>query len=254
MDIALVRSVESLLQPPGSVLLLGLVGLWWMRHHKRGGAALIGLALLLLYVASTPLMSGWLRQRLAEYPALSTARIEAAGAQAIVVLGGGRDSGADEYGGESVSSISLQRLRYGAWLQRKTGLPLLVAGGSPLGGTRPEAELMAAVLRDEFGVPVRWLETRSVNTFENAALSAPILKNAGIRRVFLVTSGYHMPRAVAAFDGTGIEVVAAPTVVAKRGALHPRAMDFIPMAWALQETVVYLHELAGRVWYYLYYD
>jgi hypothetical protein len=71
------------------------------------------------------------------------------------VLGGGRNRGAPEWGGESVNSFTLQRLRYAARLARESGLPLYVTGGKPDGGEFAEGTLMAEVLSREFAAPVR---------------------------------------------------------------------------------------------------
>ena len=142
-----------------------------------------------------------------------SAPIDAAGlrrAQAIVILGGGSYYAAPEYGGDTVSRASLERLRYGARLARESKLPLLVTSGAPYGG-RAEAESMRDVLEQEFGTRVRWVETLSRDTAENARFSAPILKAAGIDRIALVTHAAHMPRSAALFAREGLEVIAAPT-------------------------------------------
>ena len=105
------------------------------------------------------------------------ARRGAQDAQAVVILGGGVRRDAPEYGGDTLATLTLERVRYGARVARLTGLPVLVSGGSVLGG-EPEAKLMAASLEREFGVPVRWVETRSRTTHENAVLSARIAEEA----------------------------------------------------------------------------
>ena len=70
---------------------------------------------------------------------------------------------------------------------------------------------MAASLEREFGVPVRWVETRSRTTHENAVLSAAVLKRDGIDRVVLVTHVFDTRRAIAEFEAQGLSVVVAPT-------------------------------------------
>jgi uncharacterized SAM-binding protein YcdF (DUF218 family) len=85
----------------------------------------------------------------------------APGAQAIVILGGGVRHEALEYGGHTLGRLTLERTRYGARVAKQTGLPVLVSGGAPSGGIA-EAEVMRAALAEEFGVPVRWVETGRV--------------------------------------------------------------------------------------------
>src|SRR5262249_35064844 len=135
----------------------------------------------------------------------------ASGAQAIVVLAGGLYRHAPEYGGvDTVSSLTLDRVRYAAWLAKHTGLPVLASGGPPDEASPPEAEIMKTVLEKEFATSVRWIDVESRTTFENARAGARILRAAGIGKIFLVTDYFHMRRAVEAFAPTGIEVIPAP--------------------------------------------
>jgi uncharacterized SAM-binding protein YcdF (DUF218 family) len=172
------------------------------------------------------------------------------GAQAIVILGGGRQRNAPEYEDHDVPySSSLARLRYGAHLQRRTGLPVLVSGGKPDGAAESEAQLMARALREDFSVPVRWVESDSDNTAQNAFHSAIQLRQAGIGHILLVTDAVHMPRAYQVFTRAGLQVSAAPTNYLARGPL--KAIDFVPNAVALRDSSYALHEWLGLLWYRL---
>ena len=62
---------------------------------------------------------------------------------AIVVLGAGRRLLAPEYGVAELSSMGTERLRYGVWLSRQTGLPLAFSGGVALGSDPGPAEAPA---------------------------------------------------------------------------------------------------------------
>lgn len=237
---------KTLVVPPASLLLLAAAGWALGRRHPRLGTTLAATAWLLLALLSLPASSSALLRSLTRGPVLTPADLDA-GAQAIVVLGADVDFGAAEYGGDTLGVMSLVRARYGAWLHRATALPLLVSGGPVTEGTLPVAETMARALRDEFGVPVRWVETDSRNTFENARASAVLLRTAGVGRVLLVTSAFHMTRSIEAFRGTGIEVVPAPTGLP--GPLDLGPSDFVPRASALLESSLALHEWIGRAWY-----
>ena len=95
-----------------------------------------------------------------------------------MILGGGTRRDAPEYGGDTLGQLTLERVRYGARVARLTGLPVLVTGGSVLGG-ETEAKLMQESLRAEVAVDVKWAEDRSRTTHENAILSAAILRRYG---------------------------------------------------------------------------
>ena len=232
-----------LLPPANGLALLCLAGLYRRRRWAFGLAAV---ATALLILQSLPPVAQALLATLESRagPVFD----KPAGAQAIVVLGSGLDIDAAEYGGDTASERTLVRIRYGALLARRFGLPVLVSGGQPYNATRSEAAVMAGILADEYGVPVRWQETRSRDTADNAAMSAEILKAAGIRRIVLVTQAFHMPRAAALFRAAGLEVVPAPTQFKAGGALLASPTDFLPSAYALRNTYYALHEWLGLAW------
>lgn len=244
------KLVAAAILPPFSLLLLILAGLLLMRRHPRAGRFLAFTGLFALMLLTLPLV-GIRLQRLNETsPALPTQPQQAAhalaGARAIVVLGGGADSPAAEYGGDTVSRITLQRLRYAARLQRISGLPLLASGGAPFGG-RAEAVLMREALTEDFGVPVRWIEDASRDTEQNAEFSARLLRREGIDRIALVTGAMHMPRAVEMFRRQGLTVIPAPTAFA---ASSPSLInDLLPKATAQNDSQEALREWLGRLWY-----
>ena len=112
-----------------------LAGLMLLRRRRWAGRIVIGLALAALYALSTQYAADRLLQALEPVPA--DPRAEASG-QAIIVLGAGTYFHAPEYGATTVNGNALVRLRYAAHLQRQTGKPVLVTGGSPEGGPAGE--------------------------------------------------------------------------------------------------------------------
>ncbi len=245
-EIALNRLAEWLLLPPGLVLLLWLGAA--LLRPPRLRRALAAAGALLLYAGSIPVVSQALMASLEDTPPVNLA--EAANAGAIVVLAGGRHPGSPEYGGDTVSARTLTRLRYGVWLQRRTGLPLLLSGG--VVGSRPappEAELMARIAREELGAGEIWTETASRSTAGNARLSSTLLSDRGVRRIVLVTEAFHMPRARRVFEATGLEVLPAPTGYSYAGEMDRGPWAWVPRAAALEQTALALHEYLGRLWY-----
>jgi uncharacterized SAM-binding protein YcdF (DUF218 family) len=242
----MLTTLEILIVPPASglILLLGGILLW----HRRTGRLVAGAGLVWLYVAAMPVFAGWLLAGL-ERPYAMTPTVPA-DAQAIVILAGGRYGHAEEYGGETVNAFSLERLRYGAILHRDTGLPLLVTGGR-VQGDEPasEARVIADVLEQEMGVSVRWLEEESRNTYENARLSARMLREEGIDHALLVSHALHMPRATWSFDRAGLKVTPFPTrrISGDGGPYGYR--DFLPHSRAMWQTAFAMHEYLGLVWY-----
>jgi uncharacterized SAM-binding protein YcdF (DUF218 family) len=236
------RILAPIVLPPTGPLLLLIAGLVLMAWRPRLGRALAWAGTGLLVALSTGAVAHGLALLLDDSPPLRYE--EARAAQAIVVLGGGVRPYALEYGGDTLGRLSLDRVRYGAWVAKRLRLPVLVAGGAPRGGV-PEGVLMRDALAEEFGVPVRWVEARSRNTHENAQASAALLKRDGVSRVVLVSHGFDMRRARAEFEAAGMEVIPAPTFVAAPGPLE--ATDFIPNVPALQLSYYALYELAANL-------
>lgn len=243
--------MKFLVEPPLSLLLVIFLGLLISLRRKWTGRVIVAFGFLALVGLCVPFVAAHLLRSLEVASPLDPASLslEAApgGAQAIVVLGADLEISAPEYGGSTLGAMSLERARYGAWLQRRTGLPLLTSGGSLHGGTAPVAELMRDLITNELGAEVRWVEPASGTTWENAEFSARILGAEKVQRVLLVTHAWHLRRARACFAEMGIEVVAAPTRPAVPRS--ERLGDFLPSARGLRESGFAIHEWVGLGWY-----
>jgi len=214
--------------------LLGAVG-WWL-------STCIGTAV-------------WLQRGLVTPPpALAPAAIEALQQPtrrtraAIVVLGGGMDLDAPEYGQPTLTRPATMRLRYGVWLAKRTGLPLGVSGG--VGWAQrsllTEAEVAARMAREEWQQPVHWQEKRSRDTRENARWTVELLRQDGVREIVLVTHAYHMPRAMRAFEQAAagaLTITPAPT-----GFISPAdrpIMNWLPTTTGSTAVYDLMHEWVG---------
>jgi uncharacterized SAM-binding protein YcdF (DUF218 family) len=252
MELWFTHVVQAFILPPGLFLLLLLLGFIVRRRFYRTGWSLSYLAIALLLLLSLPIISNPLLHWYEHIPALDPADLSHTQAKAIVVLGGGRYADAPEYQGDTVSEPSLERIRYGAWLQRKTKLPILVTGGVVFGGNRPaEALLMQQVLEQEFLAAVPWVEKQSRTTYENAIYTKKMLEKAGISHIILVTHARHMPRAMEAFEKAGFTVTPAPLGFDTSGGFS--LMGFLPNMYSLAHMSDLMHELFGRLWYHLRY-
>ena len=238
------RAAAWSLIPPIGFMWLIAAGLVLRQRWTRLGNAMVGLAAFGLLVFSVPAVS---------YSLLALGMVDAPNpmeqdlrSAAIVVLSGDVRRGATEYGGTTVGPLSLERLRYAAQLQKKTGLPVLASGGPIAYGDLPLARLMAKVLVEEFGLPEVWIEDRSRNTAENANFSAAFLEPRAICTVVLVTHAWHMRRAAAAFRREGLRVVPAPTLPPWQPRSYRR---FLPSLQALDRSFFGVHELLGGAFY-----
>ncbi|MDB5752107.1 MAG: hypothetical protein JWP65_2528 [Ramlibacter sp.] len=168
--------------------------------------------------------------------------------QALVEAGGraGSARGADQVQAIVLLGGRTARVHDAARIHLATGLPILITGkGTGDSGFRAESEKMQDILRKEYGIDARGLETESVNTEENAAFSWCLWGRRGIRRVLLVTDLRHMLRARAAFSMAGFDITPAP---AQQPSLPSQALGwqaFLPSRDGLEAAKPPLMELGG---------
>jgi uncharacterized SAM-binding protein YcdF (DUF218 family) len=236
--------LTALLLPPLVLVPIALIGVMVAGRGRRWGlglAALAGAAQLLL---ATPLAAGMLMTSLERTVPEQAAGVGPPGA--IIVLGG---DAARSLAGADVGALTLERLRAGAALSRRTGLPLLVTAGPNRPGEASLAAAMARSLETDFGAPARWVEEGARDTRDNAVLSAAMLLRDGIRTAHLVTHAWHMPRAMEAFGRAGLAVLPAPVRLDR--APDGRASDWLPRADRWGDSWFALREWAGRLVYAL---
>lgn len=235
------KIISALILPPTSLVLLAFLGLWLSREHPKTGRTLATLSLATLLILSLPVTGNALQQSLETERPISVAQLKEV--QAIVILGGGKNNAAPEFSDQdTVNRWTLQRLRYGAFLQEQTGKPILVTGGAPFGG-RPEADAMAETLERDFKAKAIWIEDQSKDTAENAAFSATILKEHGIQRIALISQAWHLPRAIKLFEQQGFTVYPAPTGYTHED--NEPIIRWLPKASALDKSAIALKEYLG---------
>lgn len=254
MNIEFTQLMKMVFLPPGGFVLLFVLALLLWQNYENVARKIVFFATILLWLMTLPIVAMGLMTPLEPSFALDQADLIKTKARAIVILSGGRRTHAKEYDGhETVNKVTLERVRYGAKLRRETDLPILISGGSPNGEAFAEARLIERVLVEDYGISPRWVETKSRNTAENASYSAKLLRAAKIDHVFLVSSAWHLARAVPVFEKEGIKVTPAPTGFEGYHGGNLVWRDFFPHMSALQNSSYALHELVGRLWYQVRY-
>jgi uncharacterized SAM-binding protein YcdF (DUF218 family) len=229
--------LKDIVLPPSGPLLLALLGLLLLKRRPVTARICLIAGIGSLWLLATPIVSDGITRLVERYPPLDLQL--AANAQAIVILGGGGQRRlAPEYDGPAAEPLMLERLSYGAYLSRKTGLPVLVTGFSL------EARAMHDTLQRNFGVEARWIDDRAYDTFQNARNSALLLKADGVHRIVLVTRATHMWRSVQEFTDANLDVVPAPV-----GILEDRdfgVLRFVPDPDALLRSHAAIYEMLGE--------
>ena len=249
----------ALLLPPAPFLFLTLVGARLLLPRRGLGWLLIFVSVVLMWLsACSGAAYGLMRLVLQPPAALGFDRIHALRAEAvakkttaIVVLGGGTEPFAPEYGVSSLNHVSLERLRYGIWLGKQTGLPLAFSGGVGWAGqsdSAPEARIAGKIASEEFAHPIKWLEDDSRDTRQNAMRTVALLKGPGIGHIVLVTHATHMPRALRDFEeaaGPTMTIEAAPMGLAHN--TDRPVLDWMPSTHGFDLMRQVIRETVGRL-------
>jgi len=233
------KLLPAFVLPIGIVTFLILLAAW----KKWRWAALLAAAGLL--AASTGVVANALLQPLEDaYPARSIGSLPEA--DAVLVLGGIM-SPAKEVGFVPEWAESVERFEAGVLIVQRDKARLLLFTGDTRGseGTALQREAL------ERGVPRE--RTAVIGTVGNTADEAAQLKRYAaqhrLKRVVLVTSAWHLPRAMRLFKNAGVELTPFP--VDYRGLPNRQLpyLDWIPNAGSLQKTEMALRECYGMAFY-----
>jgi uncharacterized SAM-binding protein YcdF (DUF218 family) len=242
--------LKALLLPPGIFFVLFLLAFYLRRSRPRLAVVCFSAALAGLWLMSLPVVVETAARSIEQIPPLPRSEWAtlAQRADAIVVLGSGRERNDPSWGTDIPTGVALERMRYAARLSKASGLPILTTGGLHYGEPPSEAAIMAESLEDDFGTPVRWQEGLSRTTWENATMTAAVLQPLGIKRVVVVTQGWHMPRSRWSFEKAGFTVISAP--VGFLGVDNARVFGgWLPESRAMWQSGQLLNEAAGLLVY-----
>ena len=224
-----------------AVLLMAAPRRRWLRV---GGAALA----LFAVAGMTPLVANALVLRL-ERQEVGAVDCRARPPRVAVVLAGGLDAPQGRMPADAALNLASRRRMDGAiaFWQAGPGRSLVVTGTSRFTGLPADARLMAAYAV-RMGVPATAIrvEADARTTWENAARAAQ-MRPALPRRIMLVTSAMHMPRAHYAFAVNGFVVCDWPTD--NRWVAADDASALLPRSTALAKTEAALHEFVGLAYY-----
>lgn len=248
MGFIIAKVLLYLVLPPAGILVFVLSGFAVMGRHRRVGRSLAAAGVALLYLLSLgPVADLLIRPLESSFPPYAGT---GAGAEAVVVLGGGVRDLSWVPAEPAPSRTSLERLVHAMQLARRARVPLVISGGSGeivLGPLR-EADAMAATAAG-LGFPSRDIvvEGRSRNTRESAKAVGELLSS---RTIVLVTSAFHMKRSVRMFARQGFTVIPAPSGYLSQS--RPWSITLLlPRAAYLEDSSTAIAEYLSIAWYRL---
>lgn len=211
MAFVLTKLLWKLIDPVAVLLAMLLVGM--VLSRKRFARWLATAATLVLLAVAVLPVGPWLLSPLEQrFPHSENFPPVVAG---IIVLGGGVEPGTTAHHGLPSLNADAERLTTGVMLARRyPSAKVVFAGGdgklTPTGSVT-EADVAWQIFEQVgFDTSRVIFEDKSRNTRENALFSLPLVQPKAGERWLLVTSAYHMPRAVAVFRAAGWPVEAWP--------------------------------------------
>jgi uncharacterized SAM-binding protein YcdF (DUF218 family) len=236
MPLFLLKKIVGLLFMPLSIILIlffaGMI-LLWFTHRQIMGKIILTITFLLFVLFGYGFLSYVPLEKLERfYPTLD---INAAGIKSIrwvVVLAGDENE-------------TVIRLAEGIRIQRDIPGARLVVSGGRIFGPESSAERMAGMAAD-LGVNLSdiVLEDSSKDTKDEARFIRPIVNDD---RFILVTSAYHMPRAMGLFRAQGMQPVPAPVAHLVPAENYPNPWMFFPGTEQIHASEVVIHEVLGII-------
>lgn len=242
---------STFLLPPGIfVLALALLSSWLFYKKQRGVDSIVAGISLLLYLSAMPLLSNILIRSLeSQYkpPVQLTGDV-------IIMLGGGATLDTPNLHGKGhLSGDAANRLLTCLQLYHQLKVPIIVSGGQVYKTTGTEGEIAERILLD-VGVPSDKIiiENKSLNTFENARNTKKIVVKRKYHHPVIVTSAFHMPRAIKQFQKVGVTGTPYPTDYLTNITEEFEIMNLIPSAEAISKSSLAMKEYLGLLtsrWY-----
>ncbi len=238
---------------PGNllVILLGLGGVCLIFRWRRLGRWLIGIAVLAsLFIAIVPLGKHLLYRLENRFPLAQSLPAKVDG---IIVLGGFSNQFITKARGQVAFGGAVERLfEFAVLARRYPEAKLVITGGSGdlFRQNIKEAETLGPTLK-VLGLQKRriLLESDSRNTYENALFTHKLVKPKTGQNWILITSAFHIPRAVGSFRKIGWNVIPYPVDYNIEGTKDLElGFNFISGLNALNQGI---HEWLGLVMYKL---
>jgi uncharacterized SAM-binding protein YcdF (DUF218 family) len=170
--------------------------------------------------------------------------VKALKANAIVVLGAGA------YNGKTLDGDSLNRLVGGFILYRKLHIPIIFSGGYSTSTVATSIIARKILLKMGVSRSNIIIDDKSNDTAQNALYTEAICKKHKFTKIILVTSAYHMKRAVFLFRRTGtaagLKIIPYPVDFKENN--HYNFYSFLPNLGNLTISAEAVHEYLGDVW------
>ena len=237
------------------MIVLTIIAVWWRRRpaSKRPWQVFVA-AIVLYYLAATPIGANLLVFSLSAGMKPMQTREEARGADTVVILSGGVET--IRAGGvvlTEMSTASTLRVLEAARVYKLIGGRLVIVSGG-IADKRvqlePESRQLSAALAAA-GVPAAniAIDVDARDTYDHPRTIRPILDAHHVRQFVIVTSPMHMRRSLAVFRKAGFDPVGSVTLLRSDHREAPPL--FVPNDDSLVLSDASIYDYAGWVYYWM---
>lgn len=238
-----------------TAMLVGLLLMWSAKRAKLGRAVLVGALALLMLLSNRFVSRALVRPLEARYAPIPEIRAGAvvpeklAGCRYVVVLGGGHGREDDTAATSLLSASSLARIVEGVRVLRVLPDAKLVVSGPGDGSGPTHAEVLARAA-ESLGIARERITKieHARDTEEEAQATREIV---GTARIAVVTSAWHLPRAVALCRSVGLDAVPCPTDYTTHRDDGVTYNDFLWDVESLGRSSLGFRERIGYLWIWL---
>ena len=238
------------LLPPGIFIIFLILSALWFSFQQNRKAVIVNLLIgfLMWALSITPVSNAMFRVLESNFNVPGDPQ-----GDVIILLGGGVYDRAPDMSGEGIPSEEmLYRIVTAARLQKSLQVPIIVSAGTVFRHIKVEAPIVRRFLFD-LGVPDNKIimEAESRDTLQNAKNSREICLRSGYKTPILVTSAFHLKRAIMAFKKAGIEVLPFPSRFRSWENRQYGWNDYLPGSFAGVSIVI--REYLGLLFYKIAY-
>ncbi|WP_421716088.1 ElyC/SanA/YdcF family protein [Arcobacter arenosus] len=242
MLFSLKKFISFFLMPLSISMILFLVGLYFLfsKSYKKAKLFLSVSFLWLFLISYSPFSNALIKPLENEYKAYLDVD---SSIEYVLVLGSGHNTNKEISPHSQLSSSALMRLTEGIRIFKKLDNGKLIVSGYGGDDETPHA-IISKEVAVSMGIDEKNILTQEEvkDTFEEAQY---VKKIVGDKTFILVTSAYHMPRAMKLFKQNGLNAIAAPTDFLQE---NPSVYTREPNAIELRKTQVAMHEYIGILW------
>ncbi|MEZ5758740.1 MAG: YdcF family protein [Emcibacteraceae bacterium] len=258
IDNLISRGIWIILQPGNFLILLLITGLFLVRlsHIKQSyrtvGIGLIGTATILLTVIGFSNLSSWVMWPLECRMDDFRNKLDQQPYAGIIVLAGSEKPSISTASGQPTLNHGGERLFAAAYLARKyPTLPIIHSGGTRFADNDMSENDVAKLFFEQEAIDISRLrfDSKSYNTSTNAIESKALIKPGETGKWLLVTSAFHMPRAVGAFQKAGINF--QPYPVDYKSTLKYDGLFEFSFSENMMRFDLAIHEYIGLFAYYI---